>query len=277
MLVTRREPFPAMHPRHALFWPVLALAASLVSACQPRPSMPATGHFVQRELVHDGRSHRYAVFVPAAIHPRPAPVVLFLHGSGERGSDGHAQTTAGLGNWLRDHADAFPALVVFPQVPENAEWMGGNARMAMAALDAASAEFGGDPARTYATGMSMGGYGTWEVALLAPRRFAALVPICGGVRAPRSERPTLFVTAVADEADPYTALATRLKDMPVWMFHGALDDVVSPADDWRLYAAARAAGADFRYTEYPDGNHNAWDATYADQAMWDWLFAQHLH
>jgi predicted peptidase len=125
--------------------------------------------------------------------------------------------------------------------------------------------------------MSMGGYGTWEVALLAPHRFAALVPVCGGVRAPRGERPTLFVTAVADEADPYTALATRLKGVPVWMFHGALDDVVSPADDRRLFAAARATGADFRYTEYPDGDHNAWDATYADPAMWDWLFAQHLH
>ena len=266
-----------MHLRHVLFCFVPVLVATLMTACQPRSSAPASGHFVQRELVHDGRSHRYAVFVPADTHPRPLPVVLFLHGSGERGRDGHAQTTAGLGDWLRHHADNFPALVVFPQVPDHEEWMGGNARMALATLDAASAEFGADPARTYATGMSMGGYGTWEVALLGPHRFAALVPVCGGVRAPRAERQTLFVTAVADEADPYTALATRLRHVPAWLFHGALDDVVSPADDRRLYEAARTVGADFRYTEYPDGNHNAWDATYADQAMWDWLFVQRLH
>ena len=204
------------------------------------------------------------------------PVVLFLHGSGERGSDGQAQTTAGLGNWLRANADRFPALVVFPQAPDDEEWMGDNARMALATLDAASAEFGGDPARTYATGMSMGGYGTWEVALAAPDRFAALVPVCGGVRPPRAERPTLQVTAVAGEADPYTALATRLKHVPAWLFHGARDELVPAEEDRKLHRAAQAVGADFRYTEYPDGTHNAWDATYADAAMWDWLFARHL-
>ena len=255
-----------------------ALLAMLTAATPLLAGAPASGpgHLVQRTLVHDGRTFRYAVFVPAGTQPRPLPVVLFLHGSGERGSDGMQQTTAGLGDWLRRNGDSFPALVVFPQVPRDEEWMGGNARMALAALDAASAEFGGDPARTYATGMSMGGYGTWEVALAAPGRFAALVPVCGGVRPPRPARPTLFVTAVAAEPDPYTVLATRLRHVPAWMFHGARDDLVPPDDDRRLYEAAAAVGAGFRYTEYPHGNHNAWDATYADPAMWDWLFAQRL-
>ncbi len=238
------------------------------------PSPSRSGHFVERELVHDGRHYPYAVFVPSPAHAAPLPVVLFLHGSGERGSDGHAQTTAGLGNWLRANLDTVPALVVLPQVPAGEEWMGDNARMALAALDAASGEFGGDPARTYATGMSMGGYGTWEVALAAPERFAALVPVCGGVRPPRVARPTLFVTGVAGEADPYAALATRLRHVPAWMFHGARDDLVPADEDRRLHRAAQAAGADFRYTEYPDGNHNAWDAAYADPDMWAWLFAQ---
>ena len=112
------------------------------------------------------------------------------------------------------------------------------------------------------------------MALAAPQRFAALVPVCGGVKPPRSERPTLFVTAVAGEADPYTALASRLKHVPAWLFHGARDDLVPAEDDRRLHRAAQAVGADFRYTEYPDGNHNAWDATYSDPAMWAWLFAQ---
>lgn len=270
---------------HACLRPLailLAFAALVVMPVARAPAQAATpaaatpGRFVERQLAHDGRSFRYAVFVPAARQSRPLPVVLFLHGSGERGSDGRAQATAGLGNWLRAHADTFPALAVFPQVPKNEEWMGGNARMALAVLDAAVAEFGGDPARTYATGMSMGGYGVWEIALAAPGRFAALVPVCGGVRPPRPARPTLLVTEVADEADPYMALATRLAHVPAWLFHGALDDLVPPDDDRRLHQAARRVGADFRYTEYPDGNHNAWDATYADPALWDWLFAQRM-
>jgi predicted peptidase len=263
-------------PALSLAWLCLAGMLSLpMAACQPRPAPPPEpGRFVQRELVHDGRTFQYAVFVPSSAQPRPLPVVLFLHGSGERGSDGHAPTTAGLGPWLRANAATFPALAVFPQVPHDGNWIGGNARMALTVLDAASREFGGDPARTYATGMSMGGYGTWEVALLAPDRFAALVPVCGGVRPPRLERPTLFVTAVAGEADPYTALATRLRHVPAWLFHGALDDLVPAEEDRRLHRAALQVGADFRYTEYPGGNHNAWDAAYADPAMWDWLFAQ---
>jgi len=101
------------------------------------------------------------------------------------------------------------------------------------------------------------------------------VPVCGAVLAPRAVRPTLFVEQVAHEADPYAAIAQRLRQTPIWIFHGAQDDVVPPADDRRLHAAFEAAGAgDVRYTEYPDGNHNAWDATYGDPAMWAWLFAQ---
>ena len=98
----------------------------------------------------------------AGTHP---PVILFLHGSGERGNDNLKQVGAGLGPYVRSHASDFPAIVVFPQVPEDGEWAGPNALVAFAALDAATREFHGDPHRTYLTGMSMGGYGTWELAL----------------------------------------------------------------------------------------------------------------
>lgn len=256
----------------AVLLTMLALAG-----CQPREQSPAGGQFLARTLEHEGHHYRYSVFVPAGARSRaPLPVVLFLHGSGERGDDGHAQTTAGLGPWLRRNADRFPALVVMPQVPEGGEWTGVHARMALATLEAASAEFGADRSRTYLTGMSMGGYGTWELALLAPHRFAALVPVCAGVLAPRAVRPTLFVTPVAGAADPHAALVARLRHVPVWMFHGARDTVVPPDDTRRVHLLATAAGADFRYTEYPDGTHNAWDAAYADAAMWDWLFARRL-
>ncbi|MCS4231939.1 prolyl oligopeptidase family protein [Stenotrophomonas maltophilia] len=257
----------------------LTVAATLLmslAGCATTPD-PTAGRFESRSVTVDGHVSRYQVFVPAdALRAAgPLPVVLFLHGSGERGRDGMKQTKAGIGPYLREHASTFPALVVLPQVPNHQEWDGLNNRIALAALDATLAEFSADPSRQYLTGMSMGGYGSWNIAVSAPDRFAAIVPVCGAVIAPREERQTLFVAAVANEADPYTALAQRLKNVPVWMFHGAQDDVVLPRDDRRLHAAFKAAGAaDARYTEYPDGNHNAWDATYADTAMWTWLFAQ---
>ncbi len=257
-------------------WLLCAVAMMVMSGCASVPET-ARGYFVARAVKVEGRTAHYQVFVPrvATADAGPLPVVLFLHGSGERGRDGRRQTKAGLGPYLHRHADRFPALVVLPQAPAGEEWSGANNRMALAALDATLAEFGADPQRQYLTGMSMGGYGSWNIALDNPQRFAAIVPVCGAVLAPRAVRPTLFVEDVAHEADPYAAIAKRLKHVPIWMFHGALDDVVPPEDDRRLKAAFAQAGADdVRYTEYPDGNHNAWDATYADAAMWAWLFAQ---
>jgi predicted peptidase len=82
------------------------------------------------------------------------------------------------------------------------------------------------------------------------------------------------VTEVAGAPDPYAELAARLRGVPVWIFHGARDDAVSPADDRRIFAAFKAAGADVQYTEFPDAGHNSWDATYRHEPMWQWLFAQ---
>lgn len=257
---------------------LLALGMSMLAACATSPEGPPRGHFVHRELALEGRTYRYAVFVPLArqVQDGPLPIVLFLHGSGERGDDGHSQTESGLGPYLRQQATTFPALAVFPQVPEDEQWMGVNARMALAALEAASEEFDADRSRTYLTGMSMGGYGAWEIALMQPRRFAALVPICGALHSPRNDEDQLYVSEVAGARDRYAAVAQRLRTVPVWMFHGALDDLVPPGDDRRLYKAARLAGANMRYSEYPDGNHNAWDATYADPKMWEWMFGKRL-
>ena len=257
-------------------WLLWAVAMMTVAGCASTPETSG-GQFVGRAVKVEGQTAYYQVFVPrnAAASRGELPVVLFLHGSGERGRDGRRQTQAGLGPYLRQHASTFPALVVLPQTPDDQEWSGENNRIALAALDAAIAEFGADPQRQYLTGMSMGGYGSWNIALAEPARFAAIVPVCGAVLSPRAVRPTLFVEDVAHEADPYAAIAQRLKHVPIWMFHGALDDVVPPEDDRKLHAAFQQAGAkDVRYTEYPDGNHNAWDATYADSAMWAWLFAQ---
>lgn len=253
------------------------LAILMMTDCATSLSDSARGRFEARAVKVEGETAYYQVFIPAGVQTAASthlPVILFLHGSGERGSDGIKQTYSGLGPYLREHSD-FPALVVFPQAAKHSEWSGRNNRMAVAALDATIAEFGADPTRQYLTGMSMGGYGSWNIALDDPHRFAAIVPVCGAVLAPRAKRPTLFVEQVAQETDPYAVIAKRLQHTPIWIFHGALDDVVPPDDDRRLHAAFQSANArDVRYTEFPEGNHNAWDATYADPAMWAWLFAQ---
>lgn len=259
---------------HRIAFVLLTLVAMMGCAHAPKTAMEH-GRFEAREIEIDGRRHDYRVFVPAARHVGKRPTILFLHGSGERGSDNQAQLNAGIGPYLRKHMDDFPAIVVLPQMPANGAWLGDTNRYALAALDAATREFGGDPRRTYLTGLSMGGYGTWEIALAEPRRFAALVPICGALKAP-SDELSLFVTPVANEADPYSALASRLHHLPIWIFHGAKDDVVPPADDRLIYAAMKAAGADVRYTEFPDANHNSWDPAYNTPELWTWLFAQKL-
>lgn len=256
----------------------LAGASTVLGGCAS--ALTAThdtaGRFVRRELRSGGRRHTYQVFVPAASVPRPLPVVLFLHGSGERGDDGEKQTQAGLGPYLRAHADDFPALVVFPQSPEGESWEGDTATLALAALDAATAEFDGDRSRTSLTGMSRGGYGTWSLALREPTRFAALAPVCGGITPPgsRPDLDSLFVVSTRAAADPFAEAAQRLRHIPSWIFHGARDDVVPPEQSRRMHAALRAVGADVRYTEFPDANHNSWDAAYRTEALWPWLFAQ---
>ena len=252
---------------------LLAIAVLLLGGCMSTPTR-STGSFVERNLEIAGETRRYQVFVPAsATGGRTPPVIVFLHGSGERGSDGAKQTLVGIGPYLRAHQDRFPAIVVFPQAPDETEWAG-NADLVFATLDAATREFNGDPDRTYLTGLSMGGYGTWDMAMRAPGRFAALAPVCGGVVHPR--RPSMGVSGIAGAADPYAAVAARLKDTPVWQFHGALDDVVSPDYSRQMNAALQAAGArDARLTIFPDANHNSWDATYSQTPeLWTWLFAQ---
>jgi predicted peptidase len=259
--------------RHVSLIGLMLMFSIALPGCSSLPNR-TTGEFLEREVTIQGVQRRYQVFVPATPASKgKLPVILFLHGSGERGSDNQLQLVAGLGPYVRKHLAEFPAIVVFPQVEENGEWMGANVDMALAATEAATKEFNGDPRRIYLTGLSMGGYGTWETALKAPNRFAALVPICGGILMPGGGRE-LYVTEVANAPDPYAALASQLKHVPTWIFHGAKDDVVLPDDDRKTFAALKAVGADVQYTEFPDEGHNSWDTTYNHDALWTWLFAR---
>lgn len=233
----------------------------------------------------DGVAYRYQVFVPADwTADRQWPVVLFLHGSGERGDDGLLQTAVGLPGAIRSHRDRFPMLVVMPQLRANRRWHGVMDAMAMHALDAAIAEFHGDPRRVYLTGLSIGGQGTWLMAAKHPGRFAAIAPVCGFLRLEDDDdvldpADDAAVTQEFPEvlaADPPAAFARRIGKVPVWIFHGTLDDAVPVQHARRMDVAMRAGGGEVRYSEYPDANHNAWDHAYGEVGLVPWLLSHAL-
>jgi predicted peptidase len=234
----------------------------------------APARFVERSVDVQGRTYRYQVFVPDHLAAHPS-VVLFLHGSGERGDDNQAPLSQGLPPWLQRHAD-FPAVVVVPQAPEHTEWTDkADADMAMAALEASVKEFHGDRKRLYLTGMSMGGYGAWQLAVDHPLTFAAAAIVCGGVTRiiDDPDDPNLFVHGVPDGTDAFTWVAKSIGALPVWMFHGGDDNVVPTEQSRRMHAALVARKAEVKYSELPGVNHGSWDKAYATPDLWTWMFA----
>ena len=146
----------------------------------------------------------------------------------------------------------------------------------MAALEASIKEFHGDRNHVYLTGLSMGGYGTWQFAIDRPGRFAALVPICSGILAP-SDWVELKVRLPGDfRGDPYAEVARLVGKTPVWIFHGDADDSVPVEEARHMAAALKAAGANFKYTEYPGVGHNSWDKAYGEPDLVPWMLAQSL-
>lgn len=240
---------------------------------------PQETGFLDRVVTDVGIESRYQVYVPPDLDwSSKWPVILSLHGAGERGSDGLLQTAIGVGNAIRRYRDLIPAVVVFPQVPAHGLWLGQSECVALHALDAAVVEFGGDPDRVYIVGLSMGGYGAWEMASTYPERFAAVVSVCGGVTPPGTGATLLRPPHVAENApDPFAAVAARVASTPAWLFHGADDTIIPPAQSRALVAALRAAGGDPRYTEYPGVGHNSWDRAFAEPELWTWLLAQRRH
>jgi predicted peptidase len=219
----------------------------------------------------------YVVYLPREYDgSRAWPVILFLHGSGERGPDPMRATQIGVAAAIRHDSALVPAIAVFPIAPEETRWLDEPADAAMRALDHAVHEFRGDPHRIYITGLSMGGYGAIHLGLAHPGRFAAMVVVCGGLLPHPTTTAVRQSPLTMQAADPYAFTAQSLKHVPLWLFHGA-DDPVIPVDESRhLNEQFRAAGAEVHYTEYAGVGHNAWDKAYADTAMWTWLFARNL-
>ena len=194
---------------------------------------------------------RYLLAPPAgADRPETGwPMVLFLHGAGERGNDLDRVCKHGPPK-LVAQGRTFPFVLVSPQCPAHQWW---HTDMLNALVDEVVAGRDVDENRIYVTGMSMGGFGTWSLALAYPDRFAAIAPICGG-------------------GPPY--VADRLGRLPVRAFHGAKDEIVPLYESQRMVDALRACGGDAELTVYPDAGHDSWTQTYDDPAFWEWLLAQ---
>lgn len=240
------------------------------------PSVHETG-FLDRTLALEEKTYRYVVYVPRGHdRTRALPVLLFLHGAGERGDDGLRQTAVGLAPAIRARPERFPMIVVFPQAPADTQWLGDQARFAIMAMERTAAEFGGDPDRFYLTGLSLGGYGTWHLALENPGRFAALIPVCGGIVKPETAQSVRRSALTMGASDPYAFTAERVGKTPVWIFHGADDGVIPASESRRMHEELERVGGRVRYTEYPGVGHNAWDPAYSEAALWTWLLRQRL-
>jgi predicted peptidase len=232
--------------------------------------------FLDRTVSISGDSYRYQVFVPTTWDKHKKwPVILFLHGAGERGDDGLLQTDVGLAHAIRMHPANFPFVVVMPQCRKEKLWTDADMQaQALAALEQSVKEFNGERDRTYLTGLSMGGYGTWDLAAKYPTRFAAYVPICAGIHG--WER---FHVGLVDDpkvADAYAETARRIDRTPVWIFHGDADPAVPVEESRKMDAALKAANANVKYTEYPGVGHNSWDKAYAEPELVPWLLERHL-
>lgn len=237
--------------------------------------------FLDRTITLQGTTYKYQVFLPEewTTHQK-WPIILALHGAGERGDDGIVQTDIGIGPAIRNDRSRIPAIVVMPQCRKNIWWIQPPMDdLAIATLEAATKEFHGDPQRTYLTGLSMGGYGSWHLAEKYPGRFAAMVVICGGIRPPTAAlkaHPELANFTPPDDPKSYSEAAAKVGKTPVWIFHGADDDIVPVTESQRMYAAMKEQGGEVHYTEYPNVRHNSWDKTYDEPKLFPWLFAKSL-
>jgi predicted peptidase len=192
----------------------------------------------------------YLLFLPEGYDKgdKQWPLIMFLHGAGETGSDLDLVKKHGPPKIVETKKD-FPFIVLSPQSPR----LGWDTGVLTALLDEVVAKYRVDRDRVYLTGLSMGGYGTWALAAEHPDRFAALVPICGG-------------------GDP--GRAKKLKDIPIWVFHGARDGAVPLKNSERMVEALKAVGGNVKFTVYPNAGHDSWTESYNNPKLYTWLLEQ---
>jgi predicted peptidase len=231
--------------------------------------------FLDRSLNFRAREYRYQLFRPRREMPEGGwPLILFLHGAGERGRDGLLPTQVGLGATIRRCAARFPCLVLFPQVGVGSHWNRPDmADLAMACLEETRQEERINPERLYLTGLSMGGAGVWYLGARYPGVFAALVPVCGGVGFPAA---SCGDPQSAENMALYNERARVIGATPTWVFHGAEDPIVPVEFSRRMVRSLETMGHPVRCTEYSPCGHDAWELAYEQDEVWRWLFTQRL-
>lgn len=217
---------------------------------------------LSRTVQSGGKSYGYQVFVPSGLAGvEKPPVILFLHGIGQRGQGGFVKGAAAI--LIRQYLERLPAIVVLPQCEKGRYWSDPEMEeMVMATLKQAAAEFSADPERLYLIGVSMGGYGAWHMAAEFQGTFAAVVPICGG--------------SPIRTGDRFKPLARRIGKTPVWAFHGAEDRVVPVTESREMVAALKELNGNVRYSEYAGVAHNVWLNVMKEPELLPWLLSQRL-
>lgn len=222
-------------------------------AAKDKTDNPGQSEQVLQKQVTTTVSLRYLRYLPKGYGENPErkwPLMLFLHGAGERGSNIELVKKHGPPK-LIEQGREYPFIIVSPQCPSGVWWTEMTDAL-VALLDDVQAKYAVDPNRVYLTGLSMGGFGSWTLGCRHPERFAALAPICGG-------------------GEWY--LAERLKNVPVWVFHGAQDPVVALRESQEMVTALERAGGNVRLTIYPDAGHDSWTEAYNDPKLYEWFLS----
>jgi predicted peptidase len=198
---------------------------------------------------------KYLLYLPEGYGQKGKkwPLILFLHGAGERGDNLELVKRNGPPK-LIEQGKKFEFIIVSPQCPEK-DWWPTKTDILIALLDEIESKYDVDKDRVYLTGLSMGGFGSWTLGCSYPERFAAIAPICGG-----GER----------------FFAGRLKDVPVWAFHGKKDTIVPLDRSQEMVDAINAAGGKAKLTVYPNAEHDSWTQTYDDPALYEWFLSHRI-
>ena len=186
------------------------------------------------------------------------PLILFLHGAGERGDDLNMVRIHGIPKEAAQ-TEPFPFITLSPLCPAD-HWWGDYMEALIGLVEATITAYHVNPQRVYLTGLSMGGYGTWHLASAYPERFAAAAPICGG---------GFWMYGFPERV-------AAMKEVPVWAFHGGKDPVVNIEQTQIMVDALEAAGGDVTFTIYPDADHDAWTQTYSNPALYEWFLSHTL-
>lgn len=232
-------------------WPALTAMMMALSACATLPSSPyQKGQHVYDapDALADKGIEHYLLYLPDrnAKRGKKWPLLVFLHGSGERGTDINQVKVHGPPKEIAE-GRKLPFIIASPQLSAEQRW---DAEAVASLIDDLTAKLPVDTDRIYLTGLSLGAYGTWDTAMLYPNKLAAIIPIAG-----------------RGDTDKACAL-TRL---PIWAIHGAEDDIVPPSGSIDMVNAIRACGGDPRLTLYPGVGHVSWTEPYSDDGLYDWL------